>query len=86
MLTISQLTIYPIKSCAGIALDAARLLPSGLEYDRNWMLIDAAGQFITQRICARLALITVEMDERDLIVRAPGMTVSGFGIRGVVTE
>jgi uncharacterized protein YcbX len=77
MPVISQLVIYPIKSCAGIAFDATRLLPYGLEYDRNWMLVYAAsrfaGRFITQRTFARLALVEVEIGAAELIVRANGM-------------
>jgi uncharacterized protein len=73
MPAISQLIVYPIKSCAGIASDTVRLLPYGLEYDRNWMLVDAAGRFITQRTYPRLALVTVEIGASELIIRAPGM-------------
>ena len=35
--------VYPIKSCAGIALDEARVTARGLEHDRRWMVIDEAG-------------------------------------------
>lgn len=73
MPSISGLYIYPIKSCAGIAVNAARLLPTGLEYDRNWMVTDPHGRMLTQRSHARLALIKVALGERDLIVTAPGM-------------
>ena len=73
MPAISQLIVYPIKSCAGIAFDTVRLLPYGLEYDRNWMLVDAAGQFITQRTFPRLALVEVEIGASELVIRAPGM-------------
>ena len=74
MPSISGLYVYPIKSCAGIALTAARLLPTGLEYDRNWMVTDPAGHMLTQRSHARLALVEVALGEHDLIVSAPGMT------------
>lgn len=43
MPTISELFVYPIKSCAGIALNEARLLATGLEYDRYWMVTDPDG-------------------------------------------
>ncbi|MGA7782343.1 MAG: MOSC N-terminal beta barrel domain-containing protein [Paraburkholderia sp.] len=73
MPSISGLYVYPIKSCAGIALTAARLLPTGLEYDRNWMVTDPAGRMLTQRSHGRLALVKVALGERELIVSAPGM-------------
>lgn len=72
MATISQLNVYPIKSCAGIALDAARLFGHGLEYDRHWMLVDANGRFVTQRTMPRLALIRPELSASELVVLAPG--------------
>lgn len=74
MATISELFVYPIKSCAGIALHEARLLATGLEYDRCWMVTDAAGAMLTQRAYPRMALITVEIGAEDLVIRAPGMS------------
>lgn len=55
--TIGALWVFPIKSCAGIAQQQARLLPTGLEWDRTWMVVDAQGHFITQRSVAHMALI-----------------------------
>lgn len=72
MATISQLNVYPIKSCAGIALDAVRLLAHGLEYDRHWMLVDTNGRFVTQRVLPRLALVVPALSTEQLIIRAPG--------------
>jgi len=74
MPTISELFIYPIKSCAGIALNEARLLATGLEYDRCWMVTDPAGAMLTQRAYPRMALIQVELGEQHLVIRAPGMS------------
>lgn len=74
MAKISQLNVYPIKSCAGIALESARLTEHGLEHDRDWMLVDPEGRFLTQRTLPRLALVTPELAGGELIVRAPGAT------------
>ena len=74
MATISQLNVYPIKSCAGISLDEARLFAHGLEYDRHWMLVDTNGRFVTQRTMPRMALIETELAGGELVVRAPGQT------------
>jgi len=74
MATISQLNIYPIKSCAGIGLDQARVFAHGLEYDRHWMLVDADGRFVTQRTMPRMALIRPELLGDELVVHAPGRT------------
>lgn len=71
MPVISELFVYPIKSCAGIATVRAQLLVTGLEYDRNWMVTDPAGAMITQRTHPRLALVRTAIGERELVVNAP---------------
>ncbi|WP_345814107.1 MOSC N-terminal beta barrel domain-containing protein [Paraburkholderia sp. PREW-6R] len=71
---ISELFVYPVKSCAGIALDAAHLLATGFEYDRSWMVTDPGGAMLTQRAYPRMALVGVELGEHDLVLRAPGMS------------
>lgn len=96
---LSALHIYPIKSCRGIQLDAARLTPTGLSGDRHWMLVRPSGRFVTQRELPRMALITTALGERALMLAAPGMsplsvareqdgesvavTVWGFAGRGI---
>jgi hypothetical protein len=72
-LTVSALHVYPIKSCRGFRLDAARVERGGFALDRRWMIVDAAGKFVTQRTDARLALIDVEARSDALLVRAPQM-------------
>nr|WP_315208266.1 MOSC N-terminal beta barrel domain-containing protein [uncultured Albidiferax sp.] len=71
--TISRLFVYPVKSCAGVALDHATLLDTGLEFDRAWMVVDTQGQFVTQRELPRMALIQPELQTFDMVLRAPGM-------------
>jgi hypothetical protein len=72
-ITLSNITIYPIKSCGGISLDAALLEPRGLQYDRRWMLVDDDGMFISQRTCPRMALIEPRIGEENLEIEAPDM-------------
>ena len=71
--TIAALHVYPVKSCAGVALDEVLLVETGFEFDRAWMLVDADGEFVTQRELPRLALIRCELRHADLVLRAPGM-------------
>jgi len=77
MATLSEITLYPIKSCAGIALREATLTRAGLMteqiYDREWMVVDAAGTFLTQREHPRMALIVPRLKADTLELRAPGM-------------
>ncbi|MDE1184305.1 MOSC N-terminal beta barrel domain-containing protein [Paraburkholderia sp.] len=71
MPTLTALYVYPVKSCAAIALNDAHLLANGLAYDRNWMIVEPDGTMVTQRTVPRLALIRVEIGERDLILSVP---------------
>jgi uncharacterized protein YcbX len=82
MAILSEITLYPIKSCAGIALRAATLTRAGLTVgsisDREWMLVDPAGLFLSQREHPRMALIAPQLTEPGLSVQtlqvdAPGM-------------
>ncbi len=70
---ISQLYVYPVKSCAGVAVRDAILTETGLEFDRAWMVVDASGEFLTQRELPRMALIKPQLKHYDMVLRAPGM-------------
>jgi uncharacterized protein YcbX len=73
--TIAQLFVYPVKSCAGIDVPTVRLTETGLEWDRAWMVVDAHGQFVTQRELPRMALIQPSLMATELELRAPDMPV-----------
>lgn len=64
---ITALHIYPVKSLGGISLQEARITPKGLMYDRNWMLLDENGIFMTQRKYPKMALIQTKIENGDLI-------------------
>ena len=71
--TIARLFVYPIKSCAGVELPEALLTETGLEFDRAWMVVDAEGEFVTQRELPRMALLRPQMKHSEMVLRAPGM-------------
>ena len=64
---------YPIKSCRGTSLDEATVGPSGIVGDRQWMVVDADGNFLSQRELARMALIVPRLSSDALEVEAPNM-------------
>ncbi|MHB1199428.1 MAG: MOSC domain-containing protein [Polaromonas sp.] len=70
---ISRLYVYPVKSCAGVQVAEALLTETGLEFDRAWMVVDAQGQFLTQRVLPRMALIQPQLKHHEMVLRAPGM-------------
>lgn len=60
--TISEILIYPIKSCAPVPLRQGRVTELGLDGDRRWVIVDSTGLFLTQRQVPHLALIEPELD------------------------
>ena len=74
---LTELNLYPIKSCGGIALRQATITAAGLMseyvYDREWMVVDSRGKFLTQREHPRMALIKPSIKVDMLELRAPGM-------------
>lgn len=65
---VSSLHIYPIKGCRGIEKREARVLRSGLEHDRRYMVAHEDGSFASQRSDPRLCLVSTEIDRDRLIV------------------
>lgn len=72
-LRLRSVHVYPVKSCAGVALDESLLIETGLEFDRAWMVVDAAGRFVSQRELPRMALVRTTLKHTELVLRAPGM-------------
>src|SRR5688572_8073684 len=64
---------YPIKSCRGTALTTAHVGARGIVGDREYMVIDASGRFLTQRELPAMALIVPRLHEGGLEVSGPGM-------------
>lgn len=66
--TLTEINIYPIKSLGGVSLQASPIDDRGLRYDRRWMLVDASGEFLSQRQHAIMALLQVQVEEQGLLV------------------
>ena len=69
---IASLHVYPVKGCRGLDLARAPLTQTGLRWDREWMFVNEAGRFLTQRECAGLARIDVEVNEDELVLSSSG--------------
>jgi uncharacterized protein YcbX len=70
---LSAITLYPVKSLAGISVNRWQVDKTGLQYDRKWMLIDNTGQFLSQRKLPQMALIKTALSGHHLILSASGM-------------
>jgi uncharacterized protein len=78
---IKALTLYPIKGCQGVGLTEAFAINEGLAiklangemlHDRQFMVVDSQGLFITQREAPLMATIRVR-------VTADGLNLSSAG-------
>ena len=65
---VADLFIYPIKSCQGISLNQGYIHSQGLStsqdsliYDRQFMLVDEQGKFLTQRQYPQMATIKIKI-------------------------
>jgi uncharacterized protein YcbX len=86
---LSALHIFPVKSSAPLALDAAVVEPRGLRHDRRWIVTDENGRFLTGRQHPRLTLLIAVPDGDAIALSAPGMPpirldVPAGGARGDV--
>jgi uncharacterized protein len=68
-----DLFVYPVKSARGIARARVRLSATGFEWDREWMLIDEQGTFLSQRTHPQLALMVPEIADGALALTFPGL-------------
>ncbi len=77
MPTLTELMLYPVKSCGGISLQEAIItntgLMSGTIHDREWMVVDEQGQFVSQRMKPGMAVIIPSIHGQVMTLRAPNM-------------
>jgi uncharacterized protein YcbX len=75
--SIERLILYPIKGCRGIEVARATLAKTGLEIDgigdREWVVVDEHGRFLSQRELPKMALISTQLSPSSLQIKAPGM-------------
>ena len=71
-LSLSEINVYPIKSLRGVSKQSANVYRTGFQYDRSWMLVDEDHKFITQRQYSKLALVDVDITEKQISLHAPG--------------
>src|SRR4051794_36030010 len=88
-ITVTQLNVYPIKGCSGIDVDEASLVATGLQHDRQWMVVDENGRFISQRKHPELALVYPHLASGkygDSILRVNAPEQQGLIIFGAQTK
>lgn len=71
-LTVTQLNIYPVKSCAGISLSTLAINEWGPEWDRRMMVTDSEGAFLTARKYPQLLQVRTAIRMQGLMLSVPG--------------
>jgi uncharacterized protein YcbX len=60
-----------VKACRGIRVSGVQVAERGFAGDRRWMIVDAAGKFITQRQVTELCLVDTALDDDAIRLSAP---------------
>ncbi len=81
--TLTEIHLYPVKSCRGIAVNQAQLDDWGLQFDRNWMVVNQRGRFLSQREAPQLALVETAIGPDSLKLAAPGHPPLELPLAGV---
>ena len=68
-LVLARITVYPLKSGAGIDLDASEMEPCGLRGDRRWMAVDGDGVCVTARERPQLVRVLARVTDTGLRLR-----------------
>lgn len=71
--SLSAITVYPIKSTAPINLSRSAVTATGLAFDRQFVLCNEQGKFLTARSHPRLLAIKTALQQEGLLISAPGM-------------
>ncbi len=66
MARVAALWIYPVKSCGGISSETVDILTQGFKGDRQWMIVDPDGKFLSQRQYPQLARVKPQITEDNL--------------------
>jgi uncharacterized protein len=70
---VTGLFVYPLKSARGIECARVHVSATGFEWDRQWMLVNAHGVFLSQRTHPQLACVVPQLDDGALVLEAPGL-------------
>lgn len=73
---VELLSIYPLKSGRAVALDAARVTREGLAGDRQYMVVDDEGVFVTQREHPKMARVSLETEGEGGVVSFDGASAA----------
>lgn len=73
-ITLTDIYVYPVKSCGAMHMESWVIGPRGFLYDREWMVVTPAGVCLTQKQDTKLCLIqpSIDLSSRLLFLHFPG--------------
>lgn len=78
---VKSLFIYPVKSFGGMQIPQMEITQTGPKYDRQWMVVNEKGEFLTQRQFPKMSQATARIFEDSQVeLTAPGMEFMDFGV------
>uniref|UniRef100_D4A1G3 Molybdenum cofactor sulfurase n=1 Tax=Rattus norvegicus TaxID=10116 RepID=D4A1G3_RAT len=72
---VTNIYLYPIKSCAAFEVTKWPVGSQGLLYDRSWMVVNHNGVCLSQKQEPRLCLIQpcIDLQQKVMVIKAEGM-------------
>ncbi|XP_039592511.1 molybdenum cofactor sulfurase-like [Polypterus senegalus] len=82
---LTNIFLYPIKSCGAFQVTSWPVGPRGLKYDRSWMVVNLNGVCLSQKQEPQLCQIIpyINLRENTLTLRAPGINDFTIPLDGV---
>ncbi|NXW94868.1 MOCOS sulfurase, partial [Alopecoenas beccarii] len=74
-ITVTNIYLYPIKSCSAFEVTEWPVGNQGLLYDRNWMVVNQNGVCVTQKQEPSLCLVnpSIDLKKKVMVIQAEGM-------------
>ncbi|XP_033033839.1 molybdenum cofactor sulfurase isoform X2 [Trachypithecus francoisi] len=87
-LVVTNLYLYPIKSCAAFEVTRWPVGNQGLLYDRSWMVVNHNGVCLSQKQEPRLCLIQpfIDLQQRIMVIKAKDQLPGTMATLSLVNE
>ncbi|KAL3836313.1 hypothetical protein ACJMK2_021749 [Sinanodonta woodiana] len=72
---LTNIFVYPVKSCGAFSVNEWQLTARGLLYDREWMIVSESGVALSQKREPKLCLLQprIDLSDQTLVLSYPGM-------------
>ena len=81
--TLTEITVYPVKSLDGVVVNRAQISAGGtLEFDRRWAIVDDVGRIVNAKRTAKIQQLRSQFDLNACLItlQAQGNTTQTFSL------